>query len=92
MFETTLGSVDVGLTTRNIGEMKRFYVDVLGLEEVAVRDIPGDFVKQAGFGGGDLRLQALKFGDILIKLLEWDGPPPRGDAQAGGVTAFADSR
>ncbi len=59
---------------------------------MAVRDIPGDFVKQAGFGGGDLRLHALKFGGIPIKLLEWDGPAPRGDTQAGGVTAFADLR
>lgn len=87
MFETTLGAVDIGLTTRNIGEMKRFYMEVLGLEEVAVRDIPADFIRQAGFGGGGMKLHALKFGDILIKLLEFDGPPPGGgtlaDARAG---------
>lgn len=64
-------------------------MDVLGLEEVAVRDIPGDFVKQAGFGGGDLRLQALKFGDIPIKLLEWDGPAAGTSGGCYGVRRFA---
>jgi glyoxylase I family protein len=88
MFETTLGAVDVGLTTRNIGEMKRFYTEVLGLEEVAVRDIPADFIRQAGFGGGGMKLHALKFGDILIKLLEWEALPPGGDAGADAQAGF----
>ncbi len=59
MFETTLGAVDIGLTTRNIAEMKRFYLDVLGLEEVAVREIPADFIRQAGFGGSVFLVRSL---------------------------------
>ena len=76
MFETTQGSVDIGIMTRNINAMKAFYRDVLGLEEVAVRDIPADFVQKAKFAGGGFRLHALRSGDILIKLLEIEEPPP----------------
>jgi catechol 2,3-dioxygenase-like lactoylglutathione lyase family enzyme len=88
MFETTQGSVDIGLTTRDIGAMRDFYIGVLGLEEVAVRDIPGDFVSQAGFGTGDLKLHALRFGDILIKLLEWPTQPPSADPLADTSAGF----
>ena len=88
MFETTQTSVDIGLTTRNIEAMREFYIDILGLEEVAVREIPGDFVTQAGFGTGDLRLHALKFGDILIKLLEWKDAPPAADSVADKLAGF----
>lgn len=88
MFETTLGAVDIGLTTRNIEEMKRFYVEVLGLEEVAVREIPADFIREAGFGTGGMRLHALKFGDILIKLLEFEDSPSGGDSLADARTGF----
>jgi catechol 2,3-dioxygenase-like lactoylglutathione lyase family enzyme len=88
MFETTQASVDIGLTTRNIEAMRAFYIGVLGLEEVAVREIPGDFITQAGFGTGDLRLHALKFGDILIKLLEWKDAPPATDPLADKLAGF----
>ncbi|MFP6891135.1 MAG: VOC family protein [Nitrospinota bacterium] len=88
MFETTQASVDIGLTTRNIEAMRAFYIGVLGLEEVAVREIPGDFIAQAGFGTGDLRLHALKFGVILIKLLEWKDAPPAADPLADKLAGF----
>ena len=90
MFETTQGSVDIGIMTRNIEAMKTFYLDVLGLEEVAVRDIPADFVQKAKFAGGGFKLHALRSGDILIKLLEIENPPPppAGDALADAQSGF----
>ena len=88
MFETTQGSVDVGIMTRNIEAMKTFYRDVLGLEEVAVRDIPADFVNDAKFAGDGFKLHALRFGDILIKLLESEEPPPAGNALADAQSGF----
>ncbi len=88
MFETTKGSVDIGLTTRNIGAMRDFYIGVLGLEEAAVVDIPSGFVSQAGFGTGGVKLHALKFGDILIKLLEWGDAPPAVDPLADTHAGF----
>ena len=30
MFETTRGGVDIGLSTRNLCKMKKFYTEVLG--------------------------------------------------------------
>jgi catechol 2,3-dioxygenase-like lactoylglutathione lyase family enzyme len=87
MFETTQGNVDVGIVTRDIGKMKDFYVNILGFEDIAVRDIPADFVQKAGFGGGGFKLHALRFGNTLVKLLEMNEMPPAGntrvDAQAG---------
>lgn len=44
MFETTQGSVDVGIMTRNIGAMKTFYRDVLGLEETINSVNSGDII------------------------------------------------
>ena len=75
MMNVTQNSVDIGLTTNNINEMKKFYVEVLGCTEVATTEIPGDFIKQAGFGENNLKLHALKFGDILIKLLDFENNP-----------------
>ena len=75
MMNVTQNSVDIGLTTNNINEMKKFYVEVLGCSEVATTEIPGDFIKQAGFGGNNLKLYALKFGNILIKLLNFENNP-----------------
>ena len=88
MFETTRGNVDIGLTTRDINAMRKFYVDVLGLKEIAIVDIPGDFISKAGFGSGPCKLHALKFGDILIKLLQWSDAPPAVDPQADKVAGF----
>jgi catechol 2,3-dioxygenase-like lactoylglutathione lyase family enzyme len=88
MFETTQSSVDVGLMTRNIGAMKAFYQDVLGMKEEAVRDIPADFVQKAGFGKGAVRLHALRFGDILVKLLEVPNPPSSGAGAADALAGF----
>ncbi|MEE9256513.1 MAG: VOC family protein [bacterium] len=88
MFETTKGNVDIGLTTRDIGAMRDFYIGVLGLEEMAVIDIPGDFISGAGFGTGPAKLHALKFGDILIKLLEWEDAPPAADPLADKLAGF----
>lgn len=75
MMNVTQNSVDIGLTTNNINEMKKFYVEVLGCTEVATPEIPADFIKQAGFGENNLKLYALKFGDILIKLLDFENNP-----------------
>lgn len=88
MFETTRGNVDIGLATRDIKAMREFYVDVLGLKEVAIVDIPGDFISSAGFGSGPCKLHALKFGDILIKLLQWNAAPPAADTQADKLAGF----
>ena len=49
MFETTRGGVDIGLSTRNLRKMKKFYTEALGLEEAATIEVPGDFVRAAGF-------------------------------------------
>jgi len=88
MFETTKGNVDIGITTRDIKAMCKFYIDVLGLVEVAVVDIPGDFISSAGFGSGPCKLHALKFGDILIKLIEWNEAPPAADPLADKLAGF----
>lgn len=70
--------VDVGVSARNIDAMKRFYTEALGLSEAAVVDVPGDFVRAAGFGGGGVRVHALRSGETLIKLLEFAEEPPSG--------------
>ena len=70
MFETTQTGVDVGIMTRNIEAMKAFYRDVLGLEEVDVREIPADFLKKLGVAKGGARLHVLRFGEMRFKLLE----------------------
>ena len=89
MFETTRGGVDVGLSTRNIAAMKKFYTEVLGLEEAAVIDVPGDFVRAAGFAREGVKLHALKSGEVLIKLLEFpDSPAVSGDALADSAAGF----
>ena len=89
MFETTRGGVDVGLTTRNIAAMKKFYTEVLGLEEAAVIDVPGDFVRAAGFARDGVKLHALKSGEVLIKLLEFpESPDGPGDALADSAAGF----
>ncbi len=82
--------VDVGIATRNIDAMKRFYTEALGLSEVAVVAVPGDFVRAAGFGRGDVRVHALRSGEVLIKLLEFsDGPPPsRAEPLADSASGF----
>ena len=51
--------------TRNIEAMKAFYRDVLGLEEVDVRDIPADFLRKLGVAKGGARLHVLGFGEIV---------------------------
>ena len=79
MMNVTQNSVDIGLSTNNINDMKKFYIDVLGCTEVATTEIPGDFIERAGFGGNNLRLHALKFGDILIKLLDFENKPSGND-------------
>ncbi|MED5579421.1 MAG: VOC family protein [Nitrospinota bacterium] len=79
MINVTQNSVDIGLSTNNINDMKKFYIDVLGCTEVVTTEIPGDFIEQAGFGGNNLRLHALKFGDILIKLLDFENKPSGND-------------
>ncbi len=89
MFETTRGAVDVGLSTRNIAAMKKFYTEVLGLEEAAVIDVPGDFVRAAGFAKGGVKLHALKSGEVLIKLLEFPESPAAGsDPLADSAAGF----
>ena len=88
MFETTRGAVDVGLSTRNIAAMKKFYTEVLGLEEAAVIDVPGDFVRAAGFAKGGVKLHALKSGEVLIKLLEFPDTPASTDALADSAAGF----
>lgn len=89
MFETTRGGVDVGLSTRNIAAMKKFYTEALGLEEAAVIDVPGDFVRAAGFAREGVKLHALKSGEVLIKLLEFpDSPAVSGDALADSAAGF----
>ena len=89
MFETTRGGVDVGLSTRNIAAMKKFYTEVLGLEEAAVVDVPGDFVRAAGFAKGGVKLHALKSGEVLIKLLEFpENPAASKDALADSAAGF----
>ena len=75
MMRVTQNSVDIGLAPNNINEMKKFYVEVLGCTEVATTEIPRDFINQAGFGENNLKLYALKFGDILIKLLDFENSP-----------------
>tara|TARA_A100001037_G_scaffold306208_1_gene349935 strand:+ start:54551 stop:54994 length:444 start_codon:yes stop_codon:yes gene_type:complete len=75
MMHVTQKSVDIGLATNNIDKMKNFYIEVLGCTEVATTEIPRDFIQQAGFGENNLRLHALRFGDILIKLLDFENSP-----------------
>ncbi len=88
MFETTRGGVDIGLSTRNLRKMKKFYTEALGLEEAAVIEVPGDFVRAAGFARGDVKLHALKSGDILIKLLEFAETPAASDEPADSAAGF----
>ncbi len=89
MFETTRGAVDVGLSTRNTAAMKKFYTEVLGLEEAAVIDVPGDFVRAAGFAQEGVKLHALKSGEVLIKLLEFPESPATGsDPLADSAAGF----
>lgn len=89
MFETTRGAVDVGLSTRNIAAMKKFYTEVLGLEDAALIDVPGDFVRAAGFAKEGVKLHALKSGEVLIKLLEFpQNPAAGGDPLADAAAGF----
>lgn len=76
MLGTTQNSVDIGIATWNIEAMKAFYMDVLGMEEVDVLEHTAPFVQRAGFARNNLKRHAFRFGDILIKLLEIDSPPP----------------
>ena len=88
MFETTRGGVDIGLSTRNIAAMKKFYTEVLRLSEAATIDVPGDFVRAAGFARDGVKLHALKSGDILIKLLEFAETPAASDGPADSAAGF----
>ena len=88
MFETTRGGVDIGLSTRNIAAMKKFYTEVLGLSEAAIIEVPEDFVRAAGFARDGVKLHALKSGDILIKLLEFTETPAASDGPADSAAGF----
>ena len=50
-------------------------MDVLGFEEVDVLEHPAQFVQRAGFARNKLRRHALRFGDMLLKLLNIESPP-----------------
>jgi uncharacterized glyoxalase superfamily protein PhnB len=75
MLDIAQSSVDIGIATWNIKAMEAFYMDVLGFEEVDVLEHPAQFVQRAGFARNKLRRHALRFGDMLLKLLNIESPP-----------------
>ncbi|MFQ5896166.1 MAG: VOC family protein [Nitrospinota bacterium] len=88
MFETTQACVDVGIVVKDIEKSLAFYQGVLGMKEVTVVDLPADFARAAGFATDGFKLHFLKFGDMMVKLLEFAEPPAPRDPAANAQTGF----
>lgn len=66
-------SIDLGIVTRDVAPMVKFYQDTLGLEREGEMDMPG---------GG--KMTRLKCGSTVIKLVV-QGRPPKADSAPGGL-------
>ncbi|MFC1491517.1 VOC family protein [Nitrospinota bacterium] len=88
MFETTQACADVAIVVKDIDKSLAFYQDILGMEETRVLDLPADFARKAGFATEGLKLHFLKFGNMNVKLLEFEEPPASRDPIANSQTGL----
>lgn len=66
-------SIDLGIVTRDVAPMIKFYRDTLGLEPEGEMDLPGGS-----------KMTRLKCGTTVVKLVV-QGKPPKEDAAPGGL-------
>jgi glyoxylase I family protein len=69
----TKDAIDIGIITKNVGPMLKFYRDTLGLTQDGEMDL-----------GGGGRITPLKCGSTIIKLVA-PGKAPPAEAPSGGV-------
>ena len=79
-------NIDVGLVCSNFNESLHFYRDILGLEIAAEVLVPDEPAIKFGLAPRGFRHVRLKAGEMLIKLMEIESPPPRrSDEFSAGV-------
>ena len=80
--------LDVGLVVRDMEKALGFYRDKLGLTPTRQINLDDESARKAGIAEAGFDIQYMQFGDVNLKLVCLENPPPVGPAGADASTGY----
>ena len=88
MVELKRPGYDIGLVVRDFEKAVAFYRDKLGMTPTRNVGLDEESAKGAGIAGGACEIQYMEFGEVNLKLVRFDNPPPAAPFGADGASGI----